>query len=220
MSDLFTALAAPFPPDAIHWRAQTLAGKGTSALALAYIDARDVMDRFDAVCGPAGWQNDYVETPRGRVIGKISVLVDGQWITKADGAGDTDVEGEKGGISDALKRTAVLWGVGRYLYRLPATWADCETYERNGKKQFRAWTPSGLAKLARVAGSTAQPVLTDADQDIMEITALAQVAGVLPKVICDTYGVANLNQLSADQRAAAKKRLNLSIDSTEAKKAA
>jgi len=155
---LFDRLSAPFAPHQVHWRAQLVAQRGDSfsALALAYIDARDVMDRLDDVCGPAGWQNSYVETPKGRVIGTISILVDGVWISKSDGAGDTDVEGEKGGISDSLKRAAVNWGIGRYLYRLGNTWGDCTVVMRDGKPalnksnkpMFKDWTPKGQQQLA------------------------------------------------------------------------
>lgn len=154
MTDIFTALAAPFPPDAIHWRAQTVKADGTSAMALAYIDARDVMDRLDEVMTPAGWRDSLIETPKGRIICTIELKIDGEWVGKTDGAGETDVEGEKGALSDALKRTAVKWGIGRYLYALPATWADCETYEKNGKKHWKKWTAAGLQKLAKVAGGS------------------------------------------------------------------
>lgn len=47
----------------------------------------------------------------------------------SNGAGETQVEGEKGKFSDAFKRAAVLWGVGRYLYYLPNTWCNLS----NGK---------------------------------------------------------------------------------------
>ena len=52
--------------------------------------------------------------------------MDGGWVAKADGAGDTAHEAEKGGISDAFKRAAVQWGVGRYLYRLESPWVAIE----------------------------------------------------------------------------------------------
>ena len=133
-------LAAEFPRDAIHWRAQTLTRDGDKALALAYLDARDVMDRLDDVCGPENWQSRYVETARGRVLCEIGIRIGDDWVWKSDGAGDTAVEGEKGGISDALKRAAVQWGIGRYLYRLDAVWCPCETYERGGKKVWSKWT--------------------------------------------------------------------------------
>ena len=166
MTDLFEKLAAEFPRDAIHWRAQSMTNDGSKALALAYLDARDVMDRLDEACGPGGWQNECVETAKGRMIGKISILVDGQWITKCDGAGDTDVEGEKGGISDALKRAAVLWGIGRYLYRLPNVWAPCESYEKNGKKHWKSWKGSPWDHVRGFSGpvNTAQK---DASFEIM-----------------------------------------------------
>jgi len=135
-------LAKEFPREAIHWRAQTLTRNGDKALALAYLDARDVMDRLDEVCGPENWQSRYVETAKGRVLCEIGICVDGEWVWKSDGAGDTAVEGEKGGISDALKRAAVQWGIGRYLYRLDAVWAPCETYEKGGKLHWKAWKGS------------------------------------------------------------------------------
>jgi hypothetical protein len=142
MTDIFGALAAEFPRDAVHWRAQTLTGDGDKALALAYLDARDVMDRLDDVCTPAGWRNTVTETAKGRLIATIEIKVGDEWIGKTDGAGDTDVEGDKGGISDALKRAAVLWGIGRYLYRMKAVWAPCTTYEKGGKKYWKAWNGS------------------------------------------------------------------------------
>jgi hypothetical protein len=129
-----------FPREAIHWRAQSVTNDGTKAMALAYIDARDVMDRLDSVVGPENWQDRYEETATGRVLCSISIRIGDEWITKSDGAGNTDVEGEKGALSDALKRAAVKWGIGRYLYSIPAPWVPCETYERNGKRHWKKWT--------------------------------------------------------------------------------
>lgn len=131
-------LFAEFPQDAISWRAQSLTKDGDKALALAYIDARDVMDRLDQICGPANWQDRY-EFHGTRTICYLSILVDGVWITKADGAGDSDVEAEKGAISDALKRAAVKWGIGRYLYSLESPWVPCESAEWGGKRHWKRW---------------------------------------------------------------------------------
>ncbi len=132
-------LASPFPKQAVHWRAQSLTRNGDKAMALAYLDARDVQDRLDLVCGPERWQCEYAESARGRVICRIGIRVGDEWVWKADGAGDTAVEGEKGGISDAFKRAAVPWGIGRYLYRVSAPWVPCETYERSGKVHWKSW---------------------------------------------------------------------------------
>lgn len=132
-------LFAEFPRDAVSWRAQTLTKEGDKALALAYIDARDVMDRLDDVCGTENWQDRY-EFHGTRTICYLSIRVGDEWITKADGAGDSDVEAEKGAISDALKRAAVKWGIGRYLYHIVSPWVPCETGDWNGKKQWKKWT--------------------------------------------------------------------------------
>ena len=109
---MFDKLAAEFPRDAISWRAQSVTNSGDKAMALAYIDARDVMERLDTVCGPNNWQDRY-EFAGPKTICYLSIKIDGEWVTKADGAGDTAVEAEKGAISDAFKRAAVKWGVGR-----------------------------------------------------------------------------------------------------------
>lgn len=140
MSDIdFQKLAEPFPAEAIHWRAQNLTKDGSKALALAYLDSRDVQDRLDDVCGPANWQDRY-EFHGSRTVCYLSVRVGDEWITKADGAGDSAVEAEKGSISDALKRAAVKWGIGRYLYDLGDTWVPCESTDYQGKKRFKKFT--------------------------------------------------------------------------------
>lgn len=142
---LWDDLAAEFPRDAISWRSQSLTKDGDKALALAYIDARDVMRRLDEVVGPENWQDRY-EVHGDKTICYLSIKVEQgsfekpyEWVTKADGAGDTQVEAEKGSISDAFKRAAVKWGIGRYLYDIPAPWVPCETYESNGKTYWKSW---------------------------------------------------------------------------------
>jgi len=124
-------LAAPFPDAAISWRVGSTTKAKDKGMALAYIDARDVMERLDAVCGAANWSDQYVETEKGRIICTLSIRIDGEWIAKSDGAGDSDVESEKGAISDALKRAAVKWRIGRYLYDMPSPWVEIEEFGRS-----------------------------------------------------------------------------------------
>ena len=146
MTDTLEQLAASFPKEAIHWRAQQLTKKGDKAMALAYLDARDIMDRLDAVLTPQGWQAIHYDCGGGRLACKIGIFAGtlgegGEWIWKSDGAGGTQVEAEKGAFSGALKRAGVMWGIGRYLYALPAPWVPCETYEgRDGKRRFSKFT--------------------------------------------------------------------------------
>lgn len=115
------ALADPFAPDEIRWRVGQVAKNGKTCTVLAFIDARAVMDRLDEVVGPARWRDSYRAGPDGGLICRLEILLDGQWIPKEDAAENTDVEAVKGGISDAFKRAAVKWGIGRYLYRLGQT---------------------------------------------------------------------------------------------------
>jgi Rad52/22 family double-strand break repair protein len=61
-----------------------------------------------------------------REVEALGLLVEGDWLWRSNGAGNTSFEGEKGAYSDAFKRAAVLWGVGRYLYSLTNPWVDIE----------------------------------------------------------------------------------------------
>ena len=96
-------LKEPFPPDRISWRVGSTTADKSRGMALAYIDARDVQDRLDAVCGPSGWQCRYPHANDKKTVCEVGVKIGDEWIWKADGAGDTDFEAEKGALSDALR---------------------------------------------------------------------------------------------------------------------
>lgn len=142
MQELFDALSEPFPNESVEWRVgQTNAkrndGKATKGQALAYIDARTVMDRLDSVCGLAGWQRSYSPGVNGSIVCNIGIRVfETEWIWKADGAGATDMEGEKGALSDAFKRAAVNFGIGRYLYDIESPWVDLDEFKRIKKEAY------------------------------------------------------------------------------------
>ena len=122
MTDIdFDALAAPFAPSDVKWRVGATNADKTKGLALAYLDARAVMHRLDKVAGQANWQATYSHAA-AKTVCELSLRCGDEWITKANGAGDSDIEGEKGALSDAFKRAAVLWGIGRYLYNLDSPW--------------------------------------------------------------------------------------------------
>jgi hypothetical protein len=135
MSDTIALLFAPFPDKAISWRVGSTTKDKSRGMALAYIDARDVMRRLDDACGAGGWQCEYVDMSNGTICCRIGIQSpSGEWVWKANGGsatGDVDNEkeremAEKGGYSDAFKRAAVLWGVGRYLYDIETPWVELE----------------------------------------------------------------------------------------------
>jgi hypothetical protein len=132
-------LKMPFPASKIHWRVGATNTDKSQGIALAYIDARDLMERLDEVVGPFNWQARYPWSDSKRLVCEIGIKVGDEWIWKSNGAGDTHVEAEKGAFSDAFKRAGVLWGVAQYLYDLPNTWVDL-------KKQGKSYVITPLAK--------------------------------------------------------------------------
>lgn len=127
-------LKAPFDPQVIHWRCGPTTKDKSKGIALAYVDARDVLKRLDEVCGDL-WQCRYpfagcceigIKVP---ILDKDNEIIGSEWVWRSNGAGATDIEGEKGQYSDAFKRAAVCWGIGRYLYYLPNVWVALDQYK-------------------------------------------------------------------------------------------
>lgn len=116
-------LARPFAPEDLEWRIQVTSRDKTSGLAIPYVTNRAIQDRLDEVVGPENWYNDYKpwhgNGKKDSQLCGISIYIEGKgFVTKWDGAEDTDIEPVKGGLSDSMKRAAVQWGVGRVLYKM------------------------------------------------------------------------------------------------------
>ncbi len=175
----FAKLAAPFPSTQISWRVGPTSQDKKSGIALAYLDARDVMDRLDEVCGPAGWQDTYPHAGQ-KTVCNIGIKCDDEWVWKSDGAGDTQMEEEKGALSDAFKRAGVRWGIGRYLYSLPNIWVEIEP----AGKSFRikqSQIPKLIASLERHAkGLTPPPDIMAEARAISEQQAAERAAAGQP----------------------------------------
>lgn len=153
MSDIVAKLSAPFPPETISWRVGSTMQDKSKGMALAYIDARDVQDRLNAVCGDL-WQ---VRTPwssGNKLACEIGIKIGDEWIWRGDGAGESDVEAEKGAFSDAFKRAAVRWGVGRYLYDIESPWV---ALKQHGKSY--AIADSEIPKLQQILRRQTQSIV-------------------------------------------------------------
>lgn len=125
-------LAQPFAPEDLEWRLQNTIEEKMRGLAVPYVTNRAIQNRLDEVCGPENWYNDFKPW---HTAGKKEAQLCGiaiyfssrkEWITKWDGAEDSDIEPVKGGLSDSMKRAAVQWGIGRILYSMDAVWVDIE----------------------------------------------------------------------------------------------
>jgi hypothetical protein len=129
---LTQSLAEPFDPREVKFKPAVVSGH--RAMAIAYVDARVIQDRLDDVLGAAGWQDEYECLPDGGVVCRLRLRLGDEWITKMDVGGPSEQPDEgdrrKAAFSDSLKRAAVKFGVGRYLYRLPAQWVDYDPQKR------------------------------------------------------------------------------------------
>lgn len=99
------------------WRVQSFSKFKATAQCVAYIDARDVMSLLDEVCGPQNWQDDY-KAEGSMLFAGIGIKIGDEWVWKWDTGSESNIEKEKGHSSDAFKRAAVKWGIGRFLYSL------------------------------------------------------------------------------------------------------
>lgn len=135
-NEIMEGLKAPFSPEDIEWKTQSASERdgNFSLLVVPYLNARAIMDRLDQICGPY-WKTEYrqmtVPTSKGPKEGfscTLSIKIGDEWVTRVDGAEVSDIESIKGGHSNALKRAAVQWGIGRYLYDLPQFWVPVQKY--------------------------------------------------------------------------------------------
>lgn len=150
-AEAIARLTRPLTAEEIEWK--IISSKNGQTTIAPFIDARAVMARLDEAFGPFGWQVRYTPAQVGDEHGVIASIAiknpeTGEWVEKQDGSGATDMEPFKGGISGALKRAAVAWGIGRELYRYPRVVIEGEhPWGRCGATcpwpSGRAWGPSG-----------------------------------------------------------------------------
>lgn len=128
--EIFTQLKAPFPSKDIEWKMGGTSKDGTRGRALPYLKFQAVADRLDQVLGELNWTNTYVSGPAGGVVCRLSLRIGNEWLCKENGAGNTDREGVKGGLSDAFKRAGTMFGIGRYLHAYEAILVDVDEHGR------------------------------------------------------------------------------------------
>jgi hypothetical protein len=183
----------PFPASIISWRVgATSNGKG---LALAYIDARDVQRRLDDVCGKGGWQCRHEASTGTKITCHIGINIDGEWIWKSNGAGETAVEADKGAYSDAFKRAAVMWGVGEYLYHINSPWVEMDGRKIKDSEMPKLhkilggefYAPVGVTELIKAARALSLDI--EACDDTDQLTAL----------VASKEATAIIDQLKTDQ---------------------
>lgn len=126
----------------INWKVQSVSKDKTKGLAVAYIDARDVAERLDA--SGEYWEDSYtVHQMSAKQVGERTIDA---WVVECKltigtvsrcdvGTGDGE-EAAKSAYSDAFKRAAVKFGIGRYLYSLPSVWMPIDEYKTLTKESL------------------------------------------------------------------------------------
>ena len=151
----FEEFGKPFPASDVSWRLQYVDKDKMQGFAVPYLDARAIANRLDEVVGQHNWKDTYIpwhncvveEKTKSSQLCTISIYDEerGIWIDKTDGAEDTDTEPIKGGLSDAFKRAAVKWNIGRYLYSFEPVWV---TAEKRGRAFVIAKSENGKLETA------------------------------------------------------------------------
>lgn len=157
---IFEQLAAPFPVKDIEWRIAQSGFKQNDepwAKCLAYVNARAIMDRLDAIVGHENWSHEFTPFSIGEHHGakcrlSITDRMEARPIVHEDVCDASDIEPLKGAVSGALKRAAVHFGIGRYLYDLDEGWAifsdqgrfNAKIKDKSGKEAWAKWDPPEL----------------------------------------------------------------------------
>ena len=119
-------LNAPTPKNEIKYRPGSTFNWAEKKFArmLAYVDARYVQDKLDEIVGIGNWENQYHRDEKGILFCTITITFERKdgvvgTISKTDCGTESNVEQQKGEVSDAFKRCAVNFGIARDLYNLP-----------------------------------------------------------------------------------------------------
>ena len=111
---------------------------------LCYVDARYVQDKLDEVVGPSNWTSEFLEI-KGNLFCRIAIKFqreEGKYdvVAKMDCGVESNVEKQKGEASDAFKRAAVQFGIGRDLYNAKTYTVEMSQY--NGRDFVpKNWKP-------------------------------------------------------------------------------
>lgn len=203
LAEALPQLRRPPSAEAVRFKIQNVADDAGQVA--SYVDARFVYDRLDLVCGERWWPRcdplpePAAPRPVSRGAGReppplyVRCRLTLFGVTREDvGAG----EDPKGAVSDAVKRAAVHFGVGRSLYAMRLPWvsegeADGEL-RRNAsgelvldrraedwcREMYRRWLDArGQAEFGAVLDHHARNAAARTDHDAGRDPAAASLAG-------------------------------------------
>lgn len=221
VSDLHDKLAAPFDEKELKFFPVALTKDKTKGRVGSYVDARAVMERLDKVVGPGGWQTTHrcIDPAEKAVECTLSLLIDGQWVAKSDvgypnearDADNPEKEPWKAAYSDSLKRAAVQFGIGRYIYslELEKDWLPVDQYGKfaeqprlrgatqqdSGNRERRDAQPSGAP-----AATPPKPVSIARPTFIEYMATLNFTADEVEVVSQEMFGNRSANALTGAEK--------------------
>lgn len=118
--------------DEIEVRVQQI--KDGEAIMLLYIDSRAATELLDETFGNMNWTSEFYDV-NGKTFCKIGVYDEERkiWIWKSDVGTESNIEAEKGMVSDAYKRVLTRFGVTE-LYSAPRIKIPDDGYKCSGYK--------------------------------------------------------------------------------------
>ena len=101
---------------------------------LLYIDSRAVVSLLNETVGNMNWQSEFYGV-NGQTIGRIGIYDEDRnmWVWKSDTGSESNIEAEKGLISDIYKRVMSRWGVCE-LYSAPKISVSDDGFGNSGYK--------------------------------------------------------------------------------------
>ncbi len=144
LAKIIFKLKMPFRAEEVKWLPGAR-GPNNTMQAMAYVDARAVMNRLDWVFGPSGWEDEYTHLENGRFLCCLRCRFPGdQWVVHGGGGAlskqDDSGDQIKAAMSEALKNAAIRFGIGRYLYELPKLYLPMrDKYNFAQPPQLPAW---------------------------------------------------------------------------------
>lgn len=156
-SEVVHRLRQPFAPGVLRWKIQTRVNEQQAdpyATVVVYVDARTVAAHLDDVV-PGCWSTVYVAPPVTVGLPALECRLTVCGVTRSD-VGTVEPGSRAGSdtkdlYSDALKRAAVQYGVGAFLYRFPQVQARVERsgqtwyVTREAQAELRVLTRAVLA---------------------------------------------------------------------------
>jgi hypothetical protein len=149
VKEIVEALSEPFDEEYIQWKPQTITKDKKKAQAAAYIDTRAAYDRLNDVLGnggwfdlaevtfseefgkKTGWKDDAVVSPVTKCLATIHLGIVGVGLHSGVGEGwGADDNAYTIAFAQALKRAAVPFGMGRYLYDLPKVYHPIDQWKK------------------------------------------------------------------------------------------